>query len=188
MKRIIAIISFLCLICATACASEADEFTIRNGIKFGMTPDEVIAIEGEEDRLDEGYEGHYYSELCYRDVFMGSYVKVEFAFGSNGLQAIIYEIKDEIFQINGQPFFDVINDILREKYGHEEINMVVMDDETGEEIKTALWKIPQSDRTIEILHIITGSQENFYHAIRYIDNSVKYMYSIEDLQMDADIL
>ena len=75
MKKLAAVLMVLCLLCAafsafaeTAAATE--ETTLSNGVKFGMTEDEVIAIEGNprERDIDHTYGPVTFEELEYEHV------------------------------------------------------------------------------------------------------------------------
>ena len=47
MKKLLAVLTVLCLIFSMAVMAEGESFTIRNGGQFGMTQDEVTATEGD---------------------------------------------------------------------------------------------------------------------------------------------
>ena len=47
MKKLLVVLTVLCLIFSMAAMAEGEPFTIRNGVQFGMTQDEVTATEGD---------------------------------------------------------------------------------------------------------------------------------------------
>ena len=47
MKKLLAVLTVLCLIFSMAAMAEGEPFTIRNGAQFGMTQNEVTATEGD---------------------------------------------------------------------------------------------------------------------------------------------
>ena len=46
MKKLLVVLTVLCLVFTMAAMAESHPFTFRDGIQFGMTQEEVIAIEG----------------------------------------------------------------------------------------------------------------------------------------------
>ena len=73
MKKLIAVLMTLCLLCAAAAAlaeANTEETIFSNGVKFGMTEDEIIAIEGAPHERDiEHTRGPVtFSELEYENV------------------------------------------------------------------------------------------------------------------------
>ena len=68
MKKLVAVLTVLCLLCAAFSAlaeatAEKEELVFSNGVKFGMTEDEVIAIEGNPRERDID---HTYGSVTFR--------------------------------------------------------------------------------------------------------------------------
>ena len=189
MKRIITILLLICLFCSTGCAKKPEEFSIRNGIKFGMTPEEVIAIEGEENKIDEMVFNDY-RDVVYKDAVMGVDTEITFAFDSTGLNSIMYDIDDKIHPSRCEEVYSAINESLREKYGKEAINVIEVDKSNNAEDLIMIWRVPQKDKDVEILHMITKEPEGYFrmHLIRYINDSEGYDYTVKDYQLNADKL
>ena len=73
MKKLFAILISLCLLCtAFAAAADGNEpFAFENGVKFGMTQDEVIAAEGNRNYKKDTEHTHgpvTFAELEYEDI------------------------------------------------------------------------------------------------------------------------
>ncbi len=47
MKKLLVVLTVLCLVFSMAAMAEENPFTIRNGVQFGMTQDEVTKTEGD---------------------------------------------------------------------------------------------------------------------------------------------
>ena len=47
MKKLLVVLTVLCLVLSMTAMAEGEPLTIRNGVKFGMTQDEVTKTEGD---------------------------------------------------------------------------------------------------------------------------------------------
>lgn len=190
MKRIITILLLICLFCSIGCAKKPEEFSIRNGIKFGMTPEEVIAIEGEESKTGERIFSDGYAIIYYKDVMMGADTEITYSFDNGGLDFILYDIDDKIHPDHCEANYNAINETLREKYGKEAISTIEIDKNYGTEDWVTIWSVPQKDNDVEILHMAIKDAYGYLwaHTIRYIDNSEGYDYTVKDYRLNADKL
>lgn len=190
MKRIITILLLICLFCSTGCAKKPEEFSIRNGIKFGMTPEEVIAIEGEENKTDETIFSDGGAIIYYKDVMMGADTDITFMFDDDGLNFILYDINDKYLQSSCESNYNAINETLREKYGKESVSVVEIDKNNGTEDWITIWSVSQKDSNVEILHMAIKDVYGYFwaHTIRYINSSEGYDYTVKDYQLNADKL
>lgn len=192
VKKIFAVI-LLCVLCASGCAKEPEEFAIRNGIKFGMTPEEVIAIEGEENKTDETIFSDGGAIIYYKDVMMGADTEITYSFDNGGLDFILYDIDDKYFQSSCEANYNSINETLREKYGKEAVNVIEIDKNNGTEDWITIWSVPQKDKDVEILHMAIKDAYGYFwaHTIRYINSGAEQLgmgYLIKDYQLDANKL
>lgn len=155
-----------------------------------MTPEEVIAIEGEENKTDETIFSDGGAIIYYKDVMMGADTDITFMFDDDGLNFILYDIDDKYFQSNCESNYNAINETLREKYGKESVSVVEIDKNNGTEDWITIWGIPQKDSNVEILHMAIKDVYGYFwaHTIRYINNSEGYDYTIKDYQLNADKL
>ena len=184
MKRIIAVIILCCVICMSGCTKVPEEFTVRNGIKFGMSPEEVVAIEGKNIISDIG------DTLIYQDVIMGADTEILFSFEEDGLSFIMYDIDDKIHPDHCESNYNAINETLREKYGKEVVSTIEIDKNNGTEDWITIWNIPQKNNDVEILHIAVKDSYGYFwvHMIRYINDGEGYDYTVKDYQLNADKL
>jgi len=182
MKKLILLILVLCTL--TSCAKKNEEFEIRNGIKFGMSKEEVIAIEGEPSSKDE-----YRKEINYEhDFIKGIDSYTVFRFNQmDELAALLYlmppcvdeeytVIDNELVQKYGQPIFDNTWD---EHYS---------DGSSSVEKHERIWYICQlEDTLITISHLemkFLNSQNGVSHQVAYKYEETSYKEAIEKAKQD----
>jgi len=105
---------------------ESPSFTYRNGIRFGMTPDEVKGLERNtpvytRSEINNGSEAY---TLCYaNETILGYPCDIIYEFGDNGLELVIANMHRETDDLKQLPgVFAEIDDALIAAYGKPESN------------------------------------------------------------------
>lgn len=164
MKRIPVILLLLAL-AFTACAEEDADFTFREGIAWGMSREEVLAVEGAS-RFDSDEDGVY--TLEFDDIEQnGVRCDVEYAFMDDALFMASFEYDTEDVPVT----YDALLASLTESYGapgemNDDIKALLDDDDLEEldaisgwvlENGTRAWLMYDSDdESIEIIFADLG--------------------------------
>ena len=154
MKKLIALMMTLCLLCAAVAAvaetttaettAEKKEFAFPNGIKFGMSSEEVAAIEGGPGKtdVDHTHGGITFDELEYENVietrFNNAKVDKHYLFVEGKLIALCIEIESKDYSYEElkagfaeiaeftNPDYDILGNgiYVLDDEGHPEHNMI----------------------------------------------------------------
>ena len=125
MKKLISFILVITLaLSMVAAMAEEEEFSVRNGIKFGMTPDEVRAIEAENGN-ENGEE--FGRTISYENVSVAGYpgTTIEYWFEDDSLFQIVYFIGAATGDETEKNAKAIVSDLygsLKEKYGEPAYN------------------------------------------------------------------
>lgn len=153
MKKLIALMMTLCLLCAAVAAvaetttaettAEKKEFAFPNGVKFGMSSEEVAAIEGGPGKtdVDHTHGGITFDELEYDDIFEERFnnakVDKHYLFIDGKLIAICIEIKTKYFSYEQlKESFAAIAEFTEPDYNALGNGIYVLDDEGHPENNT----------------------------------------------------
>lgn len=186
MKKYIALILLICLACSmTACGKEKpEEFTIRNGIKFGMSPEEVMAIEGEAE-VEES--GDSMKLMFYEETILNVPAILNFGFDNNGLFRISYNLREGIYSLNvdSLKLYEEIESILVDEYGEAYVSNIARTDYVDQ--YDSFRFIKNNDRCVQILHrnCYDGSGPIHYYIGYELLNS-SYEDSIKNIMTDRD--
>lgn len=174
MKRIITILLLICLFCSTGCAKKPEEFSIRNGIKFGMTPEEVIAIEGEPHSTDD-------EDLYYYDIFSGLKTKLHYGIFENELwdvQFTIYpSVENSVSAAKND--YEIIEKELIKKLGKPDCTETYLWDKYATN-ESSEWDLPYKDGCIQIKHSVNYSTYNDEERYRF--QTVSYILREESAE------
>ena len=83
MKKLLVVLTVLCLVFSMAAMAEGDAFTIRNGVQFGMTQDEVTNTEGDakyEVDTERTRGSVTFTEVEYENIDIGENMKGDLAY------------------------------------------------------------------------------------------------------------
>lgn len=182
MKKLILLILVLCTL--TSCAKKNEEFEIRNGIKFGMSKEEVIAIEGEPEDYSES-SLDYCSEYIFEDISAG----VNFGFIDNSLVNIFYLIDHSRYTEDEGDLWSEdharIDKALKNKYGKPRF------DEVHGVTHYAIWmdRIGEND-LISITYIGYEKAGHLTITYEYLEDSYEKMIRFweEELQSNNNKL
>ena len=175
-KKALAMFVVMCFIFTGLCASAEEEFTFRNGIKFGMSKSEVKALE-------EGTPAEEQSDavLYANQEAAGKDASVVYYFEDGKLYLILVVFKEE--HSNDNLFIDDFEDVdeaLKTKYGTPYIDAKKMwSDDTyqsdpndwgfavrvGDLTYMTLFSI--CDGTVEIMHALSGDNYEADHMLAY---------------------
>jgi len=176
MKKLVLLILVLCTF--TSCAKKNEEFEIRNGIKFGMSKEEVIAIEGEPEFDYVGTEGRY-DTLHYLEEYINDVrARPTFLFKGSKLVQIQYSSPTtEKTELNEN--YEKIEKILNDKYGEcliREIGGPEYVDTFLEDEYREIWYVcSNKDELIKITHSKLDTVYPYQHhvIIEYDGSSYK---------------
>ena len=163
MKRVSCIILIILVLSHSIAFSES--FEVRNGIHFGMTKEEVIAVEEQNgNSADSVYDGNYIKDgLTYQEVTIAGIPgsRIDYYFDEGGLNEIVYWLGSlDVNLVSEQAAYSTfltMESALSEKYG--EYNYCADDGST-----------PKA-----VTHVLEGLLDNpFLHLMDYRQWSAQY--------------
>lgn len=203
MKKLLSVFVLLSFVLSlSACGKKIEEFSIRNGVKFGMSFSELVEAEG-----GYGIFGDYYAAnsgktreeyhlgedgndtLVYYDVVFNQKAAVMYTFtdGTVAKMMISLDIFDTSY--NEGKNTEII-ELLNQKYG-DNIGMIstVRNGNNGDFIidHDTVWLINQKDGCVIITNkVITVDNKMAMHQIEYNKTNLSYKEIKKEYEMKAD--
>ena len=141
MKKLLAVLMMLAL-CASACA-EGASFAIRNGVSWGMSPEEVLEAEGNPSHELGEQDDDGFQTLKIEGVTQGGAAcDIEYEFLYEGLYLITFEYDTEETDVT----YDRIEAALKKSFGEpgdisDDIKAVLSLDDASELEGVSSWKL-----------------------------------------------
>ena len=128
MKRIVTFVVTLCILIsisniATFAMDESEEFSIRNGIKWGMSEEEILAAETQATfKKTEDFNDYAYRIVRYKDAKVSFFdnVDLNYQIVDDKLMSLYYAVFVDFNDNDSAIFYDKLdafNIIIAEKYG-----------------------------------------------------------------------
>ncbi|MBR0463909.1 MAG: hypothetical protein IJJ23_05940 [Clostridia bacterium] len=175
MRKLIAVMISLCLLCGAAAAAGQTPFTVRNGVAFGMVMDDVIATESVpyQEIENETTRGPVtFVELEYEDITEnGLQADLKYMFVDDALAAVVFSYDEEDAGVS----YDVVRESLVGQYGESSAldlallgnGVYALDDHGRLEGQTEAWTIG------DVMIVLERDEDDF--DVAFVDLAAQYV-------------
>ena len=166
LNRVVTILLLTFMISSTTVISiaESEEFSVRGGVKFGMTPEEVIAIEESNgfycDKSDDGdilYKSDYDYQLYYQTSVgkLGSLEIMRYEYDFDLKNKLLYQLEYVFRNQNAYPY---LLSALSKKYGEPDSAIKnstnkYLDIGAKSHISHSRWEVPNGEEMIIVIDL-----------------------------------